>query len=66
MESDEYYEYLKDGLANDGLIKAHLSQDLYYIGRRLGVKMSRIRNAFNIFIFGIFATLISTIIVLMF
>jgi len=66
MESDEYYEYLNQGLANNDLIKAHLSQDLYYVGRRLGVKMSRIRNAFNVFIVGIFLTLGATIIVLLF
>ncbi len=64
MEVDEYYAFLRDGLADENFVKAHLAQDLYYIGRRLGNKMAHIRIAFNIFIAGIFLTLISTILVL--
>lgn len=66
MSSEEYYHYLKEGLANDNLVKAHLAQDLYYIGKRLGDKMSLIRIAFNVFIVGIFVTVFSTVIVLSF
>ncbi len=64
MEADEYYDYLSAGMANDNLVKQHLAQDLYYVGRRLGQKMSKIRLAFNIFLFGIFSTLIATAVVL--
>lgn len=64
MKSADYYEYLKEGLSNPNLIKAHLAQDMFYIGRRLGNKMATIRLAFNIFTVGIFLTLVATIIVL--
>jgi len=64
MDVDEYYAFLREGLANENFVKAHLAQDLYYIGRRLGYKMANIRIAFNLFIAGIFLTLITTIIVL--
>lgn len=64
MDVDEYYAFLKEGLASENFVKAHLAQDLYYIGRRLGNKMANIRIAFNLFIAGIFLTLITTIIVL--
>jgi len=38
---------------------------LYYIGRRLGNKMTWVRRAFDIFTVGIFLTLISLVIVLL-
>jgi len=64
MEVDEYYAFLREGLADENFVKAHLAQDLYYIGRRLGQKMAHIRIAFNLFIVGIFLTLISTVAVM--
>ncbi len=60
MEAEEYYQFLQEGLAEENLVKAHLAQDMYYIGRRLGFKMDSIRKAFNIFIIGIFITLVSS------
>lgn len=60
MEAGEYYQFLQEGLAEENLVKAHLAQDMYYIGRRLGVKMDCIRKAFNIFIVGVFITLASS------
>ncbi|MEM9888084.1 MAG: Pycsar system effector family protein [Bacteroidota bacterium] len=66
MRSVEYYDYLEEGLKNPDLVKAHLAQDLFYIGRRLGIKMARIRTAFTIFLIGLSLTLISTAIVLIF
>ncbi len=66
MSSEEYYKYLEEGLTNENVMKAHLAQDLFYIGRRLGYKMSKIRTAFNIFLVGIFLTLVSTGLVLFF
>lgn len=59
MESTEYYEYLNRGLSDPALIKAHMAQDLFYIGKRLGFKMSWIRKAFHIFTFGVFLTMVS-------
>ncbi|MEM8528152.1 MAG: Pycsar system effector family protein [Bacteroidota bacterium] len=66
MKTEDYYVYLEEGLSNPNLINAHLAQDLYYIGRRLGIKMARIRTAFNIFLIGLSLTLISTAIILIF
>jgi len=64
MSSAEYYEYLREGLSNPDLIKAHLAQDMFYVGRRLGNKMNTIRKAFTIFTTGIFLTLVAVIAVL--
>lgn len=66
MTASEYYASLEEGLSDENLVKGHLAQDLYFIGQRLGVKMSLIRTAFNVFIIGVFVTLISTVLVLSF
>lgn len=66
MEANEFYDYLQEGLSEGDLLSAHLAQDLYYVGRRLGTKMARIRLAFYFFISGIFLTLIATGIILIF
>ena len=66
MEAEDFFQYLKESASEPTLIKAHLAQDLYYVGRRLGKKMTWIRQAFDIFLIGIFLTLLSTGIVLFF
>lgn len=64
MKTDEFFDYFKDTLVEPGLVKDHLTQDLYYFGKRLGIKMMWIRRAFNIFIGGIFLVLLSTALLL--
>lgn len=65
MEAEEFYNYLKDALEKPEQVKEYLAQDLYYVGRRLGYKMKLMRWAFTIFIAGIFLTLFSLSVVLM-
>ncbi len=65
MDVDEYFESIKGLLSEPETVKAHMAQDLYYIGRRLGFKMEQIRRAFNIFTAGIFLTLVSLVVVLL-
>ena len=66
MEPDEFFEYMSESVSNSEMVKSHLVQDLYYIGKRLGYKMDRIRLAFNIFLGGLFTTLFSATIVIYF
>lgn len=66
MEPDEFFDYMKESVANSDMVKAHLAQDMYYIGKRLGYKMDRIRLAFNIFLSGLFLTFLSASIVIYF
>lgn len=61
MEAREYFKHMKTSLEDPELIKEHLAQDLYYVGKRLGDKMALTRKAFNIFIAGIFLTLLSLV-----
>ena len=65
MEAEEFHDYMKKQLADKEMVKFHLTQDLFYVGRRLGFKMTWIRRAFNIFIIGLFLTLFSSGIILL-
>ena len=60
MEAEEYFAFIKGSLSDPKDLKAHLAQDLYYIGRRLGEKMAHVRRAYNIFTVGMAATLLAT------
>ncbi len=66
MEAEEYFEFIKSSLSDPKDLKTHLAQDLYYIGKRLGEKMSFVRRAYNIFTVGILLTLISLGVVISF
>ena len=66
MEPDEFFEYMNESVSKSEMVKSHLVQDLYYIGKRLGYKMDRIRLAFNIFLGGLFLTFLSAAIVVYF
>jgi len=63
MEANEYFQFIKNSLNSPKDLKKHLAQDLYYIGKRLGEKMSNVRKAYNLFIVGILLTLLSTLVV---
>jgi len=67
MDLFKYREYISDAVSDNELIKDHIAEDLHYIGTRLGRKMSLIRIAFNIFLFGIILSIVlSTILVIYF
>ena len=66
MEPNEFFDYLKESASRSDMVRAHLAQDLYFVGKRLGKKMAWIRQAFDIFLIGLFLTLVSTGIVLVF
>ncbi|MFK7772442.1 MAG: Pycsar system effector family protein [Saprospiraceae bacterium] len=59
MEAEEYFKFINPSLSDPKDLKAHLAQDLFYIGKRLGEKMSFVRQAYNIFTVGILVTLVS-------
>ena len=60
MEPEEFYNYFEEEINKSDSITHHLAQDLYFVGRRLGYKMTWIRRAFNIFLTGIFLSLLTT------
>ncbi|MFT4760337.1 MAG: hypothetical protein ACI9XO_003088 [Paraglaciecola sp.] len=65
MKPNEYFSYMNRSLADSEMVKRHLAKDLFYVGRRLGKKMKKMRLAFNIFLTGVFLTLIAVIAVIL-
>jgi hypothetical protein len=57
MKREEFMIYFKESISSEKTIKAHIAEDLHYIGSRLGRKMTLIRIAFNIFLIGLFLTI---------
>ena len=65
MEADDFFKYMEESLSDTNMVKKHLAQDLYYVGKRLGYKMTWIRRAFNLFLIGLFLTISSSAIILL-
>lgn len=53
MSADQFATEINAALDDNEAIRKHIVQDLYYIGARLGQKMTIVRNAYNFFMFGI-------------
>ena len=60
MEPQEFFVDIEHKLNDISNLKDYLVQDLFFVGKRLGYKMRWIRNAFTLFIGGIFLTLLTT------
>lgn len=58
MERVEFMKYIDGALASERDFKSYLAEDLYYIGSRLGRKMTIIKTAFNIFMVGVSLSLV--------
>jgi hypothetical protein len=65
MSLETYFTYLHQATQDKHTVRQHLSLDLFYIGRRLGEKMTLMRRSFLIFRLGIFLTLLATGMVLL-
>lgn len=57
MNPEEFNVYIREALSEGELVKDHITEDLHYIGARLGRKMGLIRIAFNIFLSGLFCAI---------
>ncbi len=57
MNKQEYKAYVDKAVEESASVKDHLTDDLHYIGSRLGRKMELIRVAFNIFMIGFFLSM---------
>jgi len=64
MNKEEFSSYIKGALSDNELIKEHLTEDLHYIGSRLGRKMTLVRLAFNVFIIGFFSSMTIAVILI--
>ena len=64
MKKADFLSYTSKVLGDEKLVKSYISNDFYHIGLRLAEKMKMIRTAFNIFIYGMAAAIILSIIML--
>ena len=64
MTQNEFLEYSNRVLSDQRLSESFISNDFYHISVRLAEKMKMVRNAFNIFIYGMSLTIIVIIIML--
>ena len=53
MDKEEFNLYMQGALSNKEQIRDHLSDDLHFIGTRLGKKLELIRIAFGVFLIGL-------------
>ena len=58
MNKVEFSDYIESAVANGGMLRYHITEDLHFIGRNLGKKMGLIRIAFNIFLVGLFLSIV--------
>ncbi|MEO0873768.1 MAG: Pycsar system effector family protein, partial [Bacteroidota bacterium] len=65
MSLEEYYDKLINTSMDKESVRQFITQDLFFIGRRLGEKMALIRRSFQIFRIGMFVTLLATALVLL-
>ncbi|MGI9542896.1 MAG: Pycsar system effector family protein [Cyclobacteriaceae bacterium] len=64
MKPDDYLEYIQETVEEPQYMKEYLFKDLYFIGKTLGVKYNQIRNSYLVFMIGLGACLLSTVLVL--
>ncbi len=58
MNREEFRAYIDTAIYDKAQLKNHITEDLHYVGIRLGHKLTLIRKAFNIFFIGLFGSII--------
>ena len=65
LSKDEFSKYIREMVSKNSLVRDHITEDLHFIGSRLGRKMELIRIAFNIFMIGLFISIVISFILFM-
>ena len=60
MEPEEFFRDIEHKLKDTSNLQDYVAQDLFFVGKRLGYKMTWVRASFSLFIAGIFLTLLTT------
>lgn len=64
MKSEDYMVYVQDTLQNQQHIDEYILKDLYFIGKTLGIKYNQIRWSYIVFMTGLGATMLATLVVM--
>ena len=65
MKSEDYLEYIEQAVEEPQYMKEYLFKDLFFIGKTLGVKYTQIRFSYTVFMIGMAACLVSTVLVIL-
>lgn len=65
MKIENYMDLLENAIVDPVLTKDYIKLDLYFMGKGLGEKYSKIRTCYNVFISGLLISVAATIIVLL-
>lgn len=63
MSFQQYEEGIKEVVSNNEILDNSITRDLFFLGKSLGKKYEHLRWCYNIFMFGVAATVISALIV---
>lgn len=64
MKKEDYFQHFENVLSDEQKVTQFLGNDFYFLGLRLGEKMKYVRLAFNIFIAGLFLSILLSIILI--
>ncbi len=64
MPVNDYLDMVEHAINDPRLIKDYVKLDLYFMGKGLGEKYTKIRTCYNVFIGGLIMTVIATIVVM--
>jgi len=65
MSEMNYKEYVTKQMRDPVMVREYIMSDLYWIGVGLGIKYSRIRKCYNVFITGIILSVVAAALVLL-
>jgi hypothetical protein len=65
MKIEDYMDLIENAIVDPVLTKDYIKLDLYFMGKGLGEKYSKIRTCYNVFISGLLISVAATIIVLL-
>ena len=66
MSFDEYNEGMNATVADDSILDTTIMRDLFFLGKALGAKYSRLRKCYTIFMYGIISTVVAFVVVFAF
>ena len=65
MKLDDYMDLLDETLSNPEQIKDYIKLDMYFLGKGLGEKYTKVRRCYSMFMLGIVLTVIASVIVML-
>ncbi len=66
MSFEEYKEGMNATVADDTILDTTIMRDLFFLGKTLGAKYTYLRKCYNIFMYGIIATVLAFVVVFIF